>query len=92
MNYTVVERREGVLDSVSCDIHGPLPTSRNRNRYFTNLVDNTTRKGWTIYTPNRKLVLVELDKWKVIVELEIGKKLKALRVNNAIELIIIVSN
>lgn len=92
VNHTVAERREGVLDSVSCDIHGPLPTSRNGNQYFTNLVDNATRKGWTICTPDRKSVPAELDKWKAMVELEIGKKLKALRVDNATELTMIVSN
>ena len=85
VNHTVAERRDNILDSVSCDTCGPFPKSISGNAYFVNLVDNATRRRWTIPVPDRKSIPERLDAWKSAVELQTDRKLKALRVDNALE-------
>jgi len=92
MNYIITKKHKGILDLILYTIDRPLPTNFNRNRYFINLINNVIKKGWTIYISNRKSISIELDKWKAIIEFEIGKKLKVLKVNNIIKLIIIIFN
>ena len=85
VNHTVAERRDNIFDSVSVDTCGPFPQSVSGNAHFVNLVDNATRRRWTIPVPDRKSIPERLDTWKSTVELQVGRKLKALRVDNATE-------
>lgn len=86
----VAPRKDEILDLVSIDSCGPLPRSLVGNTTFLELVDNHSRKHWRICTKDRKSVTSDLDAWKVTVELQTGKQLKAIRLDNALELLAVV--
>jgi hypothetical protein len=44
INAILAERKSQILDLVSIDICGALPTSLDGSRYFLEIVDNHTRK------------------------------------------------
>ena len=85
VNYVVAECRDNILDLVLGDICGPFPKSISGNVYFVNLVDNATRRRWTIPVLDRKSIPKRLNVWKSVVELQTDRKLKALRVDNVLE-------
>ncbi|KAL1971945.1 hypothetical protein VTN31DRAFT_2033 [Thermomyces dupontii] len=84
--------RTELLELVGMDICGPFPTSLSGNKYFIQIVDYSSRKGWEIPVPDRKVDTVRpvLDRWKASAELESEKRLMAVRTDNAPELINIV--
>lgn len=92
INRIVTPRKDGVLDLVSIDACGPLPKSLVGNTTFLEIVDNHSRKVWTICTKDRKSIPAELDIWKNTVELQTGRKLKAVRLDNAPELLSLVKD
>lgn len=81
------EPKDLPLELVSFDICGPLPVSINGNKYFIEGRDNCTRKTWVIPIPDRKDAPEALDEWKMEAELESECKLKAVRIDNATELL-----
>ena len=85
INHVVADRKEERLALISLDACGPLPLSHAKNAYFIEVVDNHTRKVWTLPVPDRKSIPSVLDEWKAHVELEIDKKIKAVRLDNASE-------
>ena len=86
--------RSELLELVGMDICGPFPPSLTRNKYFIQIVDYSSRKGWVLPIPDRKVDTVRpiLDRWKLSAELESGKRLLAVRTDNAPELINIVDS
>jgi hypothetical protein len=80
-----VHKREA-LELVSLDIAGPFPTSLRGNRYFMQIIDNFTRKNWSIPLKTKGEAMTSLRSWKVKEELQTGKKVKAARSDNAPEL------
>jgi hypothetical protein len=77
------------LALVYIDICGPLDASFRGNRFFVEVCDNCTRKCWVIPIAGRDYEVVKpaLDQWRKDVELESGHKLKAVRTDNAGELL-----
>ena len=61
VNYIVAERRDNILDLVLGDTCGPFPKSISGNVYFVNLVNNATRRRWTIPVLDRKSIPKRLD-------------------------------
>ena len=51
------------------------------------LVDNWSRKTWTVLLKDRNEILPKLKKWKLKAELETGRKVKAARTDNAPEIL-----
>ena len=47
-------RKPNALDLISIDICGPLPPLLNSNYYFIEIVDNATRKIWSLPIAKRK--------------------------------------
>lgn len=90
INRMVTPRKDEILDLVSIDACGPLPKSLVGNTTFLEIVDNRSRKIWTICTKDRKSIPAQLDIWKKTVELQTGRQLKAVRLDNALELLKIV--
>ena len=80
------ERKKSVLELVSIDVCGPFERSRNGERYFLHIVDNYSRKCWTHPIQTRDQAPGHLETWKLKVELDTGLKLKAVRLDNAPEL------
>lgn len=90
INRKLSPRKDGPLDQISIDIAGPFPTSMNGNRVFLEIVDNHTRKVWVIPLPTRDAAIEALKRWKLSTELETGRKLKAVKSDNAGELKLVI--
>ena len=86
INRVVTPRKDELLDLISIDVYGPLPKSLVGNIAFL----DHSRNVWTICTKDRKSLPAELDTWKSTAELQTGKKLEAVRLDNALELLSIV--
>ena len=82
----LAERKTNILELVSIDICGPLPASRLGYEYFLEIVDNHSRRTWVIPLRKRADAPEALNKWKLKVELETGRRLQAVRCDNAKEL------
>ena len=90
INRVVTLRKKNILNLISIDACESLSKSLVKNIIFLEIVDNYSRKIWTICTKDRKSISVELDTWKTIMELQTGRKLKVIRLDNALELLSIV--
>ena len=90
INRVVALRKDNLLDLISIDTCELLPKSLVGNTTFLEIVDNYSRKVWTICTKDRKSILSELNIWKTTIKLQTSQKLKAVRLNNAIELLLVV--
>ena len=90
INRVVTLRKKNILNLISIDACGSLSKSLVGNTIFLEIVDNHSRKIWTICTKNRKSIPVELDIWKTTVKLQTGRKLKVIRLDNISELLSIV--
>ena len=86
INRVVAERKDELLELISIDVCGQLPVSLQGNVFFLEIVDNYSRKVWTVPVKDRKSVPGVLDTWKKVVELQTNKSIKAVRLDNAKEL------
>jgi hypothetical protein len=78
--------KESILALASVDIAGPfLPTVRG-NRYFAQVVDNATRKTWTLVDKTKSSLMGQLRKWRATEERRTQQKLCAVRSDNAAEI------
>ncbi|KAI0996956.1 hypothetical protein K3495_g11228 [Podosphaera aphanis] len=74
------------LALVYIDVAGPFPKSLRENKYFLQIIDNYTRKNWSIPLKSKDESAEMLKIWRTKVELQSGKKVKAVRSDNAPEL------
>jgi hypothetical protein len=78
--------KEAILALVSVDIAGPfLPTIRG-NKYFAQIVDNATRKTWSLVDKTKSGLMLQLRKWKATEERRTQQSLCAVRSDNAAEI------
>ena len=68
--------KESILALVSLDVAGPfLPTIRG-NRFFAQVVDNSTRKTWSLVDKTKSGLMIQIHKWKarekVCTQLKLG--------------------
>jgi len=75
-----------LLGLVSIDIAGQFPLSIDGHKYFLQIVENSTRKVWSIPIETKDEAIDVLEEWRRTEELSTGKKLKAIRSDNAPEL------
>ena len=52
------------------------------SNYYTTFIDDATRKTWVYCIQKKFDVFYTFKKWKALVEIEIGKKLNCLRLDN----------
>ena len=90
MRGEVAQRKKSILDLVSIDICGPIDADRNGKRYFLHIIDNYSRKRWSYSLISRTEAPEALEEWKLKVELETDLKLRAVRLDNAPELMKVV--
>jgi transposase InsO family protein len=81
----LAEHEQRPLALVSMDLAGPFPVSYRGNRYFLEIVDNWTRRTWSIPVGSKDQIYEELDNWVVVAERECEHKLKCTRTDNAAE-------
>jgi hypothetical protein len=78
--------KEAILALVSIDVAGPfLPTIRG-NKYFAQVVDNATRKTWSLVDKTKSGLMIQLRKWKATEERRTRQSLCAVRSDNAAEI------
>ena len=86
-NLRVSKRKPGILYLVSFNVYGPLLPLRLGFEYFLLLIDNYLRFNWVRLIKIRDNYYAALSTWKKIVERRTETKLKAVRLNNAPELL-----
>ena len=65
------------------DVWGPAQVSSlGGSKYYVTFIDDATRKTWVYCIQKKYDVFNTFKKWKALVENEIGKKLKCLRLDN----------
>ena len=65
------------------DVWGPAQVSSlSGSCYYVNSIDDATRKTWIYCIQNKSDVFYIFKKWKPLVDIETGKKLKCLRSEN----------
>ena len=71
------------LELVHSDVCGPMPTrSLGGGLYFITFIDDATRKVWVYTMAGKDEALSMFQKFVTLVELQSGKKLKCLRIDN----------
>ena len=86
-NLRVSKRKLGILYLVSFNVCGPLLPLRLGFEYFLLLIDNYSRFNWVRLIKTRDNCYAALSTWKKIVERRTETKLKAVRLDNAPELL-----
>ena len=77
------EKKSEKLELVHTDVWGPSQVSSlDGSRYYVTFIDDATRKTWIYCIQNKYDVFNIFKKWKALVEIETGKKLKCLRSDN----------
>ena len=77
------EKKSEKLELVHTDVWGPAQVSSlGGSRYYVTFIDDATRKTWIYCIKNKSDVFDTFKKWKALVEIETGKKLKCLRSDN----------
>jgi len=84
--HEISEHKAAILNLISVDICGPLPLSRDGYAYFLEIVDNHSRKTWTIPLKRREDAPEALRKWRLKVELQSGSQVLSVRSDNGTEL------
>ena len=75
--------REQKLELVHTDLWGPSPvTSLGGAAYYMTFIDDSTRKVWVYFLKHKDEVFDAFMKWKALVEMETGLKVKNLRSDN----------
>jgi GAG-pre-integrase domain len=86
-NHELLERAKQPLDLVSADICGQFPTSKHWDeRYFLEAINNYTRHSVLFTGKTRANCAKQMFEWKKTAETQINKRLKAIRIDNALEL------
>ena len=76
------------LESVHMNLWGPSPmASLGGSRYYITSINNYSKKVWVYFLNNKSDVLDTFKRWKAIVEIETGLRLKCLRSDNGGEYI-----
>ena len=77
------EKKSEKLELVHTDVWGPSQVSSlGVSRYYVTFINDATRKTWIYCFRNKSDVFDTFKKWKALVENEIGKRLKCLRLDN----------
>ena len=74
------ERAKDILELIHTDIWGPFPTvSWNGQRYFITFIDDYSRYGYIYLIHEKSQALDVFKSFKAEVELQLGKKIKAVK-------------
>lgn len=78
--------KESILALVSIDIAGPFLPSLRGNTWFCEIVDNSTRRAWTLLGKTKSDLMDKIEKWRKEEELATNLRLVAVRSDNAAEI------
>ena len=79
-------RSRSILDYLHADLWGPAKVqTQGGNRYFLSIIDDYSRKVWIYLLKNKSDAFTNFKQWKLLVENQTNKKVKALRTDNGLE-------
>ena len=77
------QKKSQKLELVHTDVWGPTQVQYlGGSHYYVTSIDDVTRKTWVYCIRQKYDVFSTFNKWKYLVENEIGKKLKCIRYDN----------
>ena len=77
-----------ILEKIHTDVHGPfLVASTTKHRYYVIFFDDFSHKCWIFFMQKKSKTYSKFCEFKVLVEKESGKQVKALRSDNGGEYI-----
>ena len=81
-----VHETQNQLDYIHSDLWGPSQVpSIGGARYFLTLIDDYSRKVWIYFLKNKNETFLKFKEWKIVVETQVGRKVKKLRIDNGLE-------
>ena len=78
--------KETILELISVDVYRLLPKTLRGNKYFGQIVDNTTCKAWVIPAKSRTDLVQCLQIWKINIERQTGIQIGSIQIDNTAEL------
>ena len=82
IQYTGTRATE-VLELIHSDVFGPTPTpSIGGSRYYVSFIDDFLRYSWIYFIKSKSDVFEKFREFKVLVENQLGRKIKVLRTDN----------
>jgi hypothetical protein len=75
------------LDVIHMDLIGPMETSLGGKNYIYSILDDNSRRAWTILLKKKKDVYEEFRNWKTLVEKELERKIKKIKMDRGGEFI-----
>jgi transposase InsO family protein len=80
---TGIHRTSGTMDYIHSDLWGPSQVPlKGGARYFVTFIDDYSRKVWVYFLRKKSDVFVTFKQWKTLIENQIGKKIKRLKIDN----------
>ena len=80
---TAIHRTQGTLDYVHSDVWGPTRVaSLGGMHYFVTFIDDFSRRVWVYPMKHKDEVLNVFFKWKKMIKIQTGRKIKRLRSDN----------
>jgi hypothetical protein len=86
-NKKLSPRKTEILELISIDIAGPFLTSLRGDTVMMEIVDNASRKNWSILMKSKDEAIPQLHKLKLREELQTCMKIKRICTDDAPELI-----
>ena len=81
-----VHETQNHLDYIHSNLWGPSRVpSLGGTRYFLTLIDDYSRKVWIYFLKNKSETFLKFKEWKILVETQVGRKVKKLRTYNGLE-------
>ena len=82
----VIHETQNQLDYIHSDLWGTswVPLIGGA-RYFLTLIDDYSRKVWIYFLKNKSETFLKFKERKILVETQVGRKVKKLRTNNGLE-------
>ena len=76
-------RAKGILQLVHSDVFGPLSVpSLGKSMYYVSFIDDFSRKTWIYFLKKKFEVFDRFKEFKALVQNQIEKRIKALRIDN----------
>lgn len=82
------DHKKSRLSLIQLDVAGPFPKSLRGHCYFLLIIDSFTRKNWVLLLKQKSDAPSSLRAFKAAVENETSEKIRAVRSDNAAELLL----
>ncbi|KAG8486938.1 hypothetical protein CXB51_020500 [Gossypium anomalum] len=81
-----IHNMKGTLEYIHSDLCGPSRVpSRGGDNYMLTFIDDFSRKVWAFFLKQKSDVFFTFKSWEIMIEKQMGKRIKYLRVDNGLE-------